>query len=516
MAASLMFVGCTKDMVTSMSSLPITAESYAGDNSKAYISGLKAAWENGDQLRLTKVGVDNYDASISISYPSGTPSASAEATGFSTAKDEVIMAGYPLSLFSGKTIDATSTGTIIELPKVYTYSSEGNQKITAPMIGKVTIQEFDADQPNPNVLKMCNMCTLLKIKLDPPAAGHGAFTVDSIAVENVTSGGTPLCGNAKIVLTDADTSLTMQDAWSTSNNKVFLVFPEGDEVAINGTQYFYIPVPPLAASQTLRVHIHNSISNNWFRKEITTAQAVPGNAIATIPGPVTNDDDAAYTFYSYIENNNKNSYFNLGVNPDNTMKLQMEFMVVNHMDTSQYYSGARTGSSTTSPLWYGFSASRTDNKFRGYFCCTNSSSSSQYVTSGSIIREQDVKYRHTLEIKDSGSYRYYGEVKFERFDPITGAITTHTASTRAYPGGIDGLAADKGVSVSPICIYALGASGGNKQPQGMRLYAYRIWSNGTLIHNFVPAMNGSSQVGMYDMKTKSFVQGVGSFSVGND
>ena len=50
----------------------------------------------------------------------------------------------------------------------------------------------------------------------------------------------------------------------------------------------------------------------------------------------------------------------------------------------------------------------------------------------------------------------------------------------------------------------------------MRLYGLKIWDNGTMIHNYVPAKNSNNVIGLYDMETGAFLTnaGTGDFIAG--
>ena len=50
----------------------------------------------------------------------------------------------------------------------------------------------------------------------------------------------------------------------------------------------------------------------------------------------------------------------------------------------------------------------------------------------------------------------------------------------------------------------------------MRLYGLKIWDNGTMIHNYVPAKNSNNVIGIYDMETGAFLTnaGTGNFIAG--
>lgn len=512
LAGAALTVACTPETTDTMTSLPITAAPFNG-GSKAYVNDNRMpCWENGDAIHLTRINGEEtteYPGSVAVNYSStSTPTAAATANGFSTSVGDKVFAGYPGSFFGSGISESMN----ITMPSSYTYSvAQGRQKIESPMLGKIaSIVEVPEGGTNPNVMKLSNLCTLLDIAV---SATGSPVIVDRIVVENTTtSARTPLSGAAHVDFSGATPTLSMTG--SSDNNQIELVCPNGDQVAINATKHFYVPIPPLASNQKIEINVHNSLTGSWFKKTFNTSSSVAGNCIARLDTMLINDQaEAEYTFYDYIENTNNTSYINLGVIPNNNMKMEMTFKVTANMFQSQYYSGARNGESTTSTLYFGFSASyREPQDFRAYFNCANTSDSSQFTCTGSeMLRKQNVKYRHSLEILPYGSGKYYGRATFERFNNAGAVDAIITKNTGAYTGGISGANA-------PIYVFALGAS---KQPAGMRLYSYRIWQNGNLLYNFIPAVrNSDGTVGVYNMAADdgdaSFIVPEGNFVVGND
>lgn len=516
MAVSALFAGCTRDMISTFNGIALSAEEYNGGGDKAYISDQRyACWENNDQVKLYVNGTQ-YDGTISVTYPSGSPRAEAVAPGFSPEAPQVVYAGYPRALFT-EGVDFSSSKNIT-LPRVYNYeTSGGNQKITAPMVGKITLQPYNDGDPNPNVLKMYNLCTLLKIRLDAPASG--AFTVDSIVVVNTTSGAV-LSGNATVSFTGENPSITMTSGYDRqTTGRVMLVFGS-NAVAINATKYFYIPVPPLPSGQSLMVYAHNAVTGNWFKKVITTTAAVPGNNIATLPGPATNDPDANYTFHKYIRNSNNSSYINLnGVSPNYGQKMELTFLVESGITGSQYYAGSRLGGTGTI-IYYGLVNTRSYNDFRASFLSQDAvvdpanyaSTSSNGDGTGTLYmeRENNVIYRQAMEIRQEASGYYRGYATFEKLNNNFERVAIVSANTTTYrDASLNEMSGAPDVKVFRV--------GNTYQPAGMRMYSFRMWdSDGTLLRNFVPAeRNSDHAIGVYDMVSKTFITPNGTFTLGD-
>ena len=73
-------------------------------------------------------------------------------------------------------------------------------------------------------------------------------------------------------------------------------------------------------------------------------------------------------------------------------------------------------------------------------------------------------------------------------------------------------------SLYPILMFGVNEGGVNSYLCSMRLYSCRIYDNGTLIRNFVPARNASGTLGLYDTVNGAFYTnaGSGTFTAGAD
>ncbi|MBR4230088.1 MAG: hypothetical protein IKR83_05190 [Bacteroidales bacterium] len=509
-AALAIFTGCTRDMVTSMNSLTLEAENYKSEE-KAYISGNTACWENNDQIKLTRNhggDVNHYDGSISITHPGGSNRADVVANGFTTEGGDVIYACYPQSKFSGGVTNPASI--TVNLPSEYQYVvTNGKQKIEALMIGKLTIQDFEEGQTNPNIMKLKNLCTLLRITLEAPTLG--AFSVDKIAVTSDIT----LNGPATIDFSGATPSLTMNNPYNhgAENDCVVLNFGT-NAVGINGTKEFFIPVPPLPNGKTLKIWIHNAVTGNWFTRNVSTQDAIPGNTIATLTGPATDDEDANYTFYSYIKNTNNKCFIDLGVKPDNTSKMEMTFKVTNP-GGSQYYSGSSVAGRY---LVYAISGANADSYLTCHFFDDYISSESPNP-GASILRNSGNKYRVTAEVLPAATPNYYFlRTTFEELDASDNTIKIITKDSPAHEGGL----VESNFASGIPNIYVFGFNTSRHNP-GMKLYTYKVWKGGELLYNFVPAERNSDHVkGVLNMATTpyTFIPGTGasgySYTLGND
>lgn len=517
LSAVVLLSGCQKERVTSMNSIAITAEHYNGGE-KAYINGFYANWEDGDPIMLTRYHHDdgtttNHSGSISITSGAGNPHAEASAGSFTTAEGDVVWCGYPGTLFGSGIGDVNN---ISYLPETYTYSvSNGNQNISCPMVGKLTIEGFVEPEPNPNTMLLRNLYCLLRIKVEPP--DEGTFVLDSIVVVNTSASPSPMSGAGTITFTDGTPTLAMTGTASVGNrDRVILTFG-GLAQTINATRYFYVPIPPMPAGQELKILIHNKVTGNWKYNAISTEQAIPGNGIATIDAPSTTESaPSEYEFFDWIENTDDASYIDLGIAPTNAMKMELTFMLTNsaNYQHSSYYAGSR-GNAGSGKINFGFSASGSGQPrdFRCYYMCSKTSDSSQFACTGSqMVRQLNVKYRHSIETRQDNSGKYFCYATFQRFSDNL----TLTRSTPAIAGGITG---------SPSNIYVFGM-GSNRQERGMRMYSFVIYVGGNAYRNFTPCRKYDDPEdrtagwvdGVYDAVSGTFIDpsSTGNFVVGND
>ena len=67
-----------------------------------------------------------------------------------------------------------------------------------------------------------------------------------------------------------------------------------------------------------------------------------------------------------------------------------------------------------------------------------------------------------------------------------------------------------------LWIFGVNSSGSLQYGSSVRLYSFKIYDNGTLIRDFVPCINASGEVGLYDLVGKQFYgnAGTGTFTAG--
>jgi len=500
MAFLFFFSGCKKESVNSIS---VTAKPYNG-SSKAYVnSSHYLCWNNGDAIRLIG-GTSSYDgqATISISHPesyaSGSATTSASGYEHATGNNDTY-AAYPWSIFNETGYNRSGNVLTFNMPSSYDYEEvEGHQVLSCPMVAK-TVND---------VLTFTNLCSL--IELTVPAPTSGAFVIDQIQVEST---GAHLSGAATVDVSAPNPTVNITG----TGNTITMNF--ATDVPLNGPKTFYIPIPPLASDATLTIKVRNKMylpNSVYVTKTITSSQHVPGNQI--IPIAFSSTTDAAlsgYTFGHYIQNNSASCYINLGVAPDNTSKMEMTFEV-DEPTNSQYYSGSSVAGKY---LVFAISGAYNNNYFSNHFFDDYVASSASN-DANSILRTSGNRYRVTAEVKKNDTlapvgdvYYYYLKSTFEELDPTTGnVIKVITKNSNSYLGGLVASNFSEGIP----SIYVFGFNTERRNP-GMKLYSYKIWNNGNLVYNFVPATRTSdSKAGVYNMGSASgdrFITGTGSFTV---
>ena len=505
MAALLAFAGCTKDKSFFMR---VSTEDYQGAG-KAYIaqsgSSYYACWENGDAIRITTSENVDITSSISVSHSGGRTTCSVSSDQFNTpAAGTTVRAGYPATMF-GSGVNCSSA-TSIDLPATSTYTTvSGNQKLNAPMVASLTKTQ------NEDELKFVNLCALLKVHL---LASVDAATVDSVKVERFASdGSTPkqMSGAATLSFSGHTPSLALSG--TASNNSVTLVLGDNAIALTSSTSAdVYIPIPPLERGDKICVSVHNALhtddmsdDDGWFEISYPVSTALPGNVIAPITAkPI--DEASIYTFYNYLQNTASGSYIDLGVKPTIGSKMEMKFVINDNLNAQHYYSGARH----TDGLY--FSLTKIPSQSRFALAYLSSHDDNVFFTSAINNVTTGTKYRLTSEIKQDNSNLCYASGTFERLNFTTEA--TEAIETGDTPNHRTPVSES---SLTNIFVFASGTS--NTTSAGLRLYSYNISQNGTMVHNFVPATkveNNITLYGVYDKVTRQFIQGTGSFTVGND
>lgn len=465
------FLSCQKEDKT----FKLTTQKYAGaSDSKAYIEDNYACWSDGDSIIINatpakvslSVSNSNYVATVS-----GIPQ-----------NNNGYYALYPASYCDEPSF---TDGSTITLPAKITYVEEsGSQVIMAPMAAK-------ADENT--ILNFKNLCTLLKVHFDSTNNIVKTISIYSKGTEHIV-------GSASVVFNGQNPALD-----SISEGGKTLTLDCGSGVNIKNGKDFYLPIPPLTRGQVLKLEVTSKFGDS-ASYDLTVKNPLPANAIIEVKAPKLPPNNT-YVFYDWIQSRSS-GYIDLGVSPDNSMKLELTFSIYDDAAAAatQYLSGSREG---TGIQWFSLGGSYTTNYFHARFCDALAVNS---PANGGWTRQAGVIYRETMEIQGNGSGAYRGHVVFENLS--TGG--RNVVNTAYVNGGITGS------NIPHIYLFSVG----NDCHTGMRCYRYRLWSdkdhNGVseLVHDFIPAIyNGV--VGVYDMVGDGgFIApmrtGTKPFGVGND
>lgn len=508
LVAATCLAGCTKENHTNDNAIRITIAEYKGET-KSYINGFFTEWENGDAVVLGVNNAAGISADLNITYPLGSMTATTSAAGFTPATGDDVWGAYPASLFSGK---ALGESVAITLPASYDYvTAFGHQTLAAPMVGYVK-KTAGVDE-----LVFRHACAILKITV----AAATAYTLDEIQLVATNS-----AGDTNIQLSGGTTvncqtgALGAWTSGSSANNTITLDM-SGNRAALNEDRSFYVPVPPLASGTKIKIRLHNYEDGNWKEVSATTSAAIAGHTLSSFNPISVTGGTTDYEFYDYLINyyNDGSDHYgdaviDLRFAPDNSTKAEITFKPIHHTN-SQYYAGL-------APFTFGISGSTHNRCLRTHFQGDIVQSSIDDANPDKITpNEKDINrdiagsiYRVTLEVKQRGATtKYYSTTTFEEISGGSAIKIMTKDSKNDHEGGLNGVS-------STFCLFSAGSS----INPGMKLYSFRVWKNGVLLHNLVPAKCVKSgdphenEFGLYDMVDKTFkvkTSGSGQFTAGN-
>lgn len=238
-----LFAACKKDYVT----LTLKTQDYTSQE-KTHIESANGVnytcWDNNDQIMVNSTTTTVTSSSINV------------------PTDEEYYAVYPASCVNGTSVTSSTT---ITLPAVYTWSeSNGVQQLQAPMAAKAVTGA------NGNVLFFKNLCTLLKIHMTNNVTVHNI---------NIHSKNANLSGTATVTIGDGG-NVTMGPV--SGEKHVSLFFPEGKHTG--GGMDFYIPVPALAANDTLYIGVvaTKSDGKGVFMRGVPVTADLPANMVISL------------------------------------------------------------------------------------------------------------------------------------------------------------------------------------------------------------------------------------------
>lgn len=176
---------------------------------------------------------------------------------------------------------------------------------------------------------------------------------------------------------------------------------------------------------------------------------------------------------SYIQSSGK-QYINTRFNPTGATKVVCDFQMINQRTEQQGIFGSRPGDSGRFTV---FTGNRNSDLQVDYDTMQMLASVSQ------TINGLNVNSRTTIEVSNS---------------LIINGNTVKTVSAVSF------------TSTYNLFLFANNNKGVAQLPGSMKLYACKIYDKNTLVRDFIPCINASGEVGLYDLVGKQFYTNAGS------
>lgn len=114
-------------------------------------------------------------------------------------------------------------------------------------------------------------------------------------------------------------------------------------------------------------------------------------------------------------------------------------------------------------------------------------------------------FGNKTDVKIDGYFAPYDEAPIFTIDK-----TEATVKTVFLASATIGATSMSGNANTRICLFSRGNAGNIERNSKCRIFRAKIWDNGTLIRDFVPAMeNATEEIGMYDIVNSVFYRNVG-------
>lgn len=187
-----------------------------------------------------------------------------------------------------------------------------------------------------------------------------------------------------------------------------------------------------------------------------------------------------YTALEYIESTGT-QYIDTDFKPKTTSRIQMRVLPTKTVSSYTAFFGCRTDSSPTASDSFSFAATAATTIRSDYFGTNQSATVSTILADTIIDKKQNI-------------LTAYGQT-------ITNKAKTSEQS-----------------STNNLTIFALNTASKNEISYyiSMKLYYCKIWNNGSLVRNLIPAKNSSGILGLYDIVNSVFYTnaGTGTFTAG--
>ena len=182
---------------------------------------------------------------------------------------------------------------------------------------------------------------------------------------------------------------------------------------------------------------------------------------------------SGYTKLTYIQSSGA-QYVDAGFKPTGATKVVCDFQMLNQGSSQQGVFGSRPGNSGKFTV---FTGNRTADLQVDY------NTEQTLASVGSAITGLNVNSRTTLEVSNS---------------LVINGKPVKTVSSASF------------ASTYNLFLFANNNSGTAQLPGTMKLYSCQIYDNGTLVRDFVPCINSSGEIGLFDMVNRQFYANAGS------
>ncbi|MBO4582756.1 MAG: hypothetical protein J5714_01710, partial [Alphaproteobacteria bacterium] len=301
------------------------------------------------------------------------------------------------------------------------------------------------------------------------------------AIDGQNSGATNKRLRTGYINVEPNTEYTVSYAMSVEDPKYLFIFQydsNGDYLGSSLTSNWQLsPYTFTTNASTGKIRIVLSTASNTNNaavigpSDVLWLQVEPGaNATQYKPYvgqvPYTTLVPAGYTPVEYIESTGT-QWIDTGIKGNQNIKVDIDFIVVDNAAFGPF--GARTSAINKSfAIWS--STGRIGAAFRvgfdntsGY---TGSDGSAQKDTRFHVVHSKDGTYINDTLVWTASGYSDF-------------TTTNNLLAFATYDGT-------------------------TIQKTAMKLYSLKLWNNGTLVRNFVPAKNSSNVVGMYDTVSGTF------------
>lgn len=171
-----------------------------------------------------------------------------------------------------------------------------------------------------------------------------------------------------------------------------------------------------------------------------------------------------YTELEYLESDGSR-YIDTGFKPKYTTRVVLDMS--NLTEADKWIFGVKSSSSATSPEQFSI-CRRTATTIR-----------SDYFGSSVSANMADTTARFTIDVD-------WNVVKIDGVESIVNTAVT------------------SGTCVYNMYLFGLNIADTSKESSAFRLYSCKIYDNGTLVRDFIPAMNASGEAGLYDLVNDIF------------